>query len=215
MRGKKGKRDGTGANTAGESIGSSDSFLRPVSQIATGGHDGEGSRTGKDTRQVHSRNRSPQPEPVPVGGRGSDGEGKGVDVGAHLEPNVEIVVGGGPSPAPLSPSPAQLLHGGKPESTWTRLFYLIYLTVPSDNTESSAVPDQVPGVVSSDESAKPGPVASEEKSNWKTTAAATAKLLLRGVCDSADAFGPLKSVAGGLCFVLDNCEVRPPLPIPH
>ena len=25
--------------------------------------------------------------------------------------------------------------------------------------------------------------------------------------DTADAFGPLKSVAGGLCFILENCEV--------
>ena len=36
---------------------------------------------------------------------------------------------------------------------------------------------------------------------------ASAKLLLQGVRDSADAFGPLKSVAGGLCFVLENYEV--------
>jgi hypothetical protein len=49
----------------------------------------------------------------------------------------------------------------------------------------------------------------EKESGWKSTASATAKLLLRGVRDSADAFGPLKSVAGGLCFVLDNCEVQP------
>jgi hypothetical protein len=54
--------------------------------------------------------------------------------------------------------------------------------------------------------------ADENKSNWKSTASATAKLLLRGVRDSADAFGPLKSVAGGLCFILENCEVRPPPP---
>ena len=38
---------------------------------------------------------------------------------------------------------------------------------------------------------------------------ATAKLLLRGVRDTADAFGPLKSVAGGLCFLLENYEVFP------
>jgi hypothetical protein len=42
---------------------------------------------------------------------------------------------------------------------------------------------------------------------WKTTASASAKLLLRGVGSSSDAFGPLKSVAGGLCFILENCEV--------
>ena len=51
-------------------------------------------------------------------------------------------------------------------------------------------------------------VADENKSNRKSTSSASAKLLLRGVRDSADAFGPLKSVAGGLCFILDNCEVR-------
>jgi len=50
----------------------------------------------------------------------------------------------------------------------------------------------------------------ENKSNWKSTASATAKLFLRGVRESADAFGPLKSVAGGLCFILENCEVEPP-----
>ena len=45
------------------------------------------------------------------------------------------------------------------------------------------------------------------KSGWKSTASSSAKLLLRGVRDSADAFAPLKSVAGGLCFILENCEV--------
>jgi len=52
--------------------------------------------------------------------------------------------------------------------------------------------------------------ADENGSNWKSTASATAKLFLRGVNDSADAFGPLKSVAGGLCFILENCEVWSP-----
>jgi len=49
----------------------------------------------------------------------------------------------------------------------------------------------------------------ESNSNWKSTTSAAAKLLLRGVKDSAAAFGPLQSVAGALCFILDNCEVRP------
>ena len=44
--------------------------------------------------------------------------------------------------------------------------------------------------------------------DWKSTASSSAKLVLRAVRDSADAFGPLKSVAGGLCFILENCEVR-------
>ena len=54
------------------------------------------------------------------------------------------------------------------------------------------------------ESAEPR---SANKSGWKSTASSSAGLLLRGVRDSADAFGPLKSVAGGLCFILENCEV--------
>jgi len=56
----------------------------------------------------------------------------------------------------------------------------------------------------------PGATADENKSDWKSTASASAKLLLRGVRDSADAFPPLKSVAGGLYFILNNCEVRSP-----
>ena len=50
----------------------------------------------------------------------------------------------------------------------------------------------------------------ENRSDWKSTVSASAKLLLRGVRDSADAFGPLKSIAGGLCFILENYEVRLP-----
>ena len=84
---------------------------------------------------------------------------------------------------------------------------LLYLTVRLDNADTSAVPDHTPQDLRPDENAEPGAVANEKKSSWKSTAFATAKLLLRGVRDSADAFGPLKSVAGGLCFILENCEV--------
>ena len=48
----------------------------------------------------------------------------------------------------------------------------------------------------------------EKKSNLKSNIVSGAKLILYGVRESADAFGPLKSVAGGLCFILENCEVR-------
>ena len=40
----------------------------------------------------------------------------------------------------------------------------------------------------------------------KFTVSASAKLLLCAVMESADAFPPLKSVAGGLCSTLENCE---------
>ena len=45
------------------------------------------------------------------------------------------------------------------------------------------------------ENVGPSAVPDENKSDWKSTAPASAKLLLRGVRDSADAFGPLKAVA--------------------
>jgi hypothetical protein len=41
----------------------------------------------------------------------------------------------------------------------------------------------------------------------KSIAAATAGLVLRGAKESADAFPPLKSALGALCFIMDNCEV--------
>ena len=62
------------------------------------------------------------------------------------------------------------------------------------------------------ESLGPSVAPDENKSDWRPTVSASAKLLLRGVRDSADAFRPLKSIAGGLCFVLENCEVRLPSP---
>ena len=80
----------------------------------------------------------------------------------------------------------------------------------TDKMGTSTISDHVPATLHHDESGEPSPVANENKSNWKSTASATAKLLLRGVRDTADAFGPLKSVAGGLCFILENCEVRSP-----
>ena len=88
---------------------------------------------------------------------------------------------------------------------------------------SGSLPQPVPHVVTNsdreqgenessavDEDAEVSAAADENKSSWKSTASSSAKLLLRGVRDSADAFGPLKSVAGGLCFILENCEVRSP-----
>ena len=80
----------------------------------------------------------------------------------------------------------------------------------ADNVGTSTVPDRAPATPNHDKSGEPSGAADETKSNWKSTAFTTAKLLLRGVRDSADAFGPLKSVAGGLCFIVENCEVWSP-----
>ena len=95
------------------------------------------------------------------------------------------------------------------------LFRLLPLIIPSDNGGTPTIPDQAPEVLHPDKNVEPGPTVDEHKSNWKPTAFATTKLLLRGVRDFADAFGPLKSVAGGLCFILDNCEVWHPSRILH
>ena len=83
------------------------------------------------------------------------------------------------------------------------------LIISLDNVDTSTVPGSVPQDVRPNERAGPSAVKNEKKSNWKSAASTGAKLLLLGVRDSADAFGPLKSVAGGLCFILENCEVRP------
>jgi len=61
-----------------------------------------------------------------------------------------------------------------------------------------------------DERVGPSAAPDEKKPDWKSTAPASARLLLRGVRDSADAFPPLKYVAGGLCFILENCEAWSP-----
>ena len=63
------------------------------------------------------------------------------------------------------------------------------------------------GANANEERVEQGAAADENGSDWKATVSASAKFLLRGVRDSADAFGPLKSVAGGLCFFLENYEV--------
>ena len=129
LSGKGGKRDKSGVNTAEGSIGSSSSVLRQVPHIAAGGHDGEGSRTSTDTRQVHSRGRSPQPESMPVGGREDDKEGREADPDekemsqgpSRPEPKVENVVGGGPDSTEVgafsSSSSTPILLGGKSDST--------------------------------------------------------------------------------------------------
>ena len=76
-----------------------------------------------------------------------------------------------------------------------------------DNAGTSATLDNMSEGVLSTKGAEPNAAVNENKRDWKSTAYETAKLLLRGVRDSADAFPPLKSAAGGLCFLLDNCEV--------
>ena len=84
------------------------------------------------------------------------------------------------------------------------------------NAEPTSISDRFRSILSKRQSKPTGPsnptvetsAGSESKLDWKTTTSSAAKLLLLGVRESADAFGPLKSVAGGLCFILENCDVR-------
>jgi len=87
---------------------------------------------------------------------------------------------------------------------------VLSLTVSSENIDASTAPDYVPEGLRSDKHVTPSVTADEKESYRESTVSATAELL-RGMRDSASAFGPLKSIARFLCFILDNCEVRPPL----
>ena len=75
----------------------------------------------------------------------------------------------------------------------------------SKRKEDKLGPDGGDGSDSEDENAG---ARAANRPDLGSTATSSAKLILRGVRDSADAFGPLKSVAGGLCFILENYEVR-------
>jgi len=158
----------------------------PAGESDNGQQRGEADIDEREVSQRHSR-----PE--------SDGEAA-VTVGVRHSGEAERVN----PPPPTPPIP----DSGEPDGMRTLLSLLLPLIVSSDNTGTSTVPDPAPEVLHPDESVGTGAASDKNKPNWKSTASASAKLLLRGVRDSADAFGPLKSVAGGLCFILENHEVR-------
>ena len=89
------------------------------------------------------------------------------------------------------------------------LFQLLPLIIPSDNT-GAAIPDHVPEVLRPSGGVKLSGAADENKLSQRDAAPTTVELLC-GVRDAANPFGPLKSVAGGLCLILENCGVWSPL----
>ena len=102
LGGKKHAQDRAGADTAGEMVSSSGSFLHP--RIAVSGHDGGESRISMDVSQAHSRGPSLHPDPVPADEGRLDDPQREVDVDEkgvtrkHLsvDPGVEGVAGSGP-----------------------------------------------------------------------------------------------------------------------
>ena len=198
--GKKNKHkpDGMRAEVSGSKAASSTSSLpRPPHVVVGGGHDQEGHGADVERREAGQRSLHPDVEVVAQSrpsGAGSDVHGKKTDRPADP-----------PDPSPSTPSTS---HGGEPERTCRKLIQFLPLIGFLDNTGDSSVPDHVQEPSTSPDQSEPN-TTNEKKLDWKSAASATAKLLLRGVSDSADAVGPLKSVAGGLCFILENCEVRP------
>ena len=214
--GKKHAADRPGADAAGETASSSLSATRPVTASGRGE---EENRVSTDISQAHSRDRSPQPTPIQAGEGRDNLQGREADVDekkasrSHSRPGPDVGGAEGSSreikqtPSPLSVTPISPKQ--EPDSTWTFSPQQPCLIALLGNEGAPAIPGHVLGDPRSDETAESSAAANEKKSSWKSTAFATAKLLLRGVRDSADAFGPLKSVAGGLCFILENCEVWP------
>ena len=211
--GKKRGADTAGANAAGETAGSSLSLTRPDSRATASDHDEEGGRINTDISQAQPKFMQADEDGDDLQRREAEVDEKGVRR-SHLSlaPGVGGVAGGRPSQeierAPFPPSIAPISPKQEPDSTRTFSPRQLCLIALLDNVDTPVVPDRVQGDPHPDEKAEPSAVSNEKKSSWKSTALATAKLLLRGVRDSADAFGPLKSVAGGLCFILENCDVR-------
>jgi len=86
------------------------------------------------------------------------------------------------------------------------------LTIPSGNLDNSAIPQRVrePGQLPS--RVLSSSVVGREGSALKSIATSGAKYFLQGVKEYPGGFPLLKSIAEGLCFILDNYEVQPPTP---
>ena len=216
---KKRAAGGAGDNATEETAGSSLSPMRPDPRVATSGHDGEGGRISTGVSQAHSRDRSPRPKPMQAdeGSDDSRGRGAGVDEKgtsqSRSDPGLDVGGAAGSRTGQqikraLSPLPVTTMSPKQePDSMWTFHPHRSCLITLLNNADTPTIPDHVQEDPRPEDNTEPNAIADEKKSSWKSTALATAKLLLRGVRDSADAFGPLKSVAGGLCFILENCEV--------
>jgi hypothetical protein len=182
--------------------------------VTAEGYSGGGDRGYVDVDQPLRLN---EPEQIPADGSSGDPEGdvkiEGREAGLRPHQDIEIRVesgsgdGGDVEPMdPSSPNPP-IPPSGKPDGVQTQFSLHLPLITPLDQVDGTG------GVDSAREphlNRSTGPRAAIE-GEWKSNVVAATKLLLRGVRDSADAFSPLKSVTGGLCFIVDNIEVRPTL----
>jgi len=217
----------TGASPSEETVDTPSSISQPAHHIVAGGsHNREDPGADSDGRQIRSMDQPPAPgvpEPAPACGSDDDQEGFGGGQAtlrySHPHSDIGVPVGSGPSqegngtggkkvgrvyPSPSTPS---IVHGGKPDGMQLLLFRLLSLIISSDTPGTFTVPNHLPDAPCPIESVELSVAVGNNNPDWKSTISATARLLLRGVRDSADPFGPLKSVAGGLCFILENFEV--------
>lgn len=86
---------------------------------------------------------------------------------------------------------------------------LSHLIILPDATDDPAVLDCAPRIHRPDKSIELSAAADGATSNGESTPSTGVKLLC-GVRDSQNGFGPLRSLAGGLCVILENCKVWSP-----
>jgi len=182
-----------GSRGGGIKVGVGEDDPRPddsqsVSRSVVGtGHDLERSDDNADGGETGQRRLHPHRHTELEGGSSQerrDVDGKKAD---RVDPPPQSDIGSRTPTPPIS-------RGGESESTLTILFQSLLLT---DDTVKPAVPNL----------AHVDATTSKGRSDWKHTASSAAKLFLRTVERASDAFPPLKSVAAGLCAILDNCEV--------
>jgi len=179
----------------------------------------------KDKLPGVSRKRDGRSESELDRGKGKEADVEGSEASQtnsylHLEGSVEGAVESGPHPEERNvdwkgvtlvdvnpPTSAPSISAiGEPGSRRNTSFSVLPLIYHTDNAGSPTIPDKVQDALGSGQGE---PIATNESrfELWKSTTSATAKLLLHAVKESADAFPPLKSAVGGLCFILDNYEV--------
>ena len=161
----------------------------PASQSAVEkGHDYGGSDDKANAGEIDQRDLRPHSPAQTESGPSQEGmyvSGENTSQ-AHLDPEPDV----GSIVTPL-PTP----RDGGTDGVWTAPFLQLS---PKDRVGNPATSDTIHS----------NTAGFKNKSDWKDTASSAAKLFLRTVERASDAFPPLKSVAAGLCAILDNCEVR-------
>jgi len=212
LAGKKHKPGGGEAGTDGEIVDASSSLPQPEPHVVATDEDGSGANA--DGRQACSTDPPPQPDepgPVPAGGSETDQGEAGADVGgrevskSYPHPRLDIGAAMG-SESGRGDDGGGKEGGWKTNGVWTWLFQLLPLIVLPDDGDGSAVLGDIPEIPHPDKSTEPSATMDGTTSDGRSLPSATAKLLC-GVRDSKNGFDPLKSLAGSLCLILENCKV--------